>query len=433
MGVRCFRCRNVPPRSDDGTGPTGLRWGASILLIDGDRHEMIANAAVRAALTSGDWPTLHDLADAQDAHGRTVLVNEVADADGVETFLRNTHAGQPDDALAATMLGAHLIRAGWRIRTAKRAQDVSREHFAQFFDHLRQAEQALIEATARHPEDAAAWTQRIISALGLELGQAEARRRYDRLAAGHPHHLPAQRCLLQQYCPKWRGTWDKTYAFARECAAAAPAGAPNAVLVVEAHLEQALDHGNLDTNGEFLRAQRERAEIHDRYADCAEMLAWPDGARQLIGHDATVLHIEPTLFDTHPAAMSVIDSAVPTDRQITMPPRDPEDVPQPRARHEARAQLARPQRAGWEILLMVLSGLATLVVGGFTLLLTVGMFVSPTAEQDTAVLWGAVVIGWLLAVILALLIVLLARRRREAASDPAVRRTARQVGRCVGR
>lgn len=61
------------------------------------------------------------------------------------------------------------------------------------------------------------------------------------------------------------------------------------------------------------------------------MLAWPDGARQLIGHDAIVLHIEPTLFDTRPAAMHVVDSGVPIDRQITMPPRDPESIPQPRA------------------------------------------------------------------------------------------------------
>ncbi len=58
---------------------------------------------------------------------------------------------------------------------------------------------------------------------------------------------------------------------------------------------------------------------------------------------------------------------------------------------------------------MVLSGLATLVVGGFTLLLTIGMLISPTAEEDVAVLWGAVVVGWLLTVILALPIVLLTR------------------------
>ncbi|GIJ78532.1 Predicted Zn-dependent peptidase [Micromonospora phaseoli] len=149
------------------------------------------------------------------------------------------------------------------------------------------------------------------------------------------------------------------------------------------------------------------------YADCAALLAWPDGARQLIGHDAIVLHIEPTLFDLRPAAMNVIDAGVPIDRQVNMPPRPPEQIPQPRAVREAHEHLARPKRAWWEVLLMVLSGLATLVVGGLTLLLTLGMFISPTAEEDKGLLWGVVVVGWLLTVILAMPIVLLARGRRR--------------------
>ena len=148
------------------------------------------------------------------------------------------------------------------------------------------------------------------------------------------------------------------------------------------------------------------------YADCAVMLAWPDGARQLIGPDAIVLHIEPTLFDVHPAAMNVIDIGVPADRQVAMPPRDPESIPQPRAVREIREYLARPKRAGWEVLLMVLSGLATLTIGGFTLLLTLAMFIEPSTEGETW-MWGVVAVGWLLTVILALPIVLLRRGRRR--------------------
>lgn len=220
-------------------------------------------AAARGALAAGDWPALRALVDAQDAHGRTVLVGAVGDTPDAEPLLRKALAEQPDDPVAAATLGAHLIRAGWRIRTASRAQDVSREQFVQFFDHLRRAEQILIEATARHPQDAAAWTQRVTSARGLQLGQAEARRRYDRLAAAHPHHLPAQGSLLQQFCPKWSGSWEKAYTFARECADAAPAGAPNAVLVVEVHLGQAFDHGTLSAARAFLRGQQVRAAIHD--------------------------------------------------------------------------------------------------------------------------------------------------------------------------
>ncbi len=233
-------------------------------------------AAGRDALAAGDWPTLRALVDAQDAHGRTVLVGEIGDAPDAERFLREVFAEHPEDPVAGAMLGAHLIRAGWRIRTARRAQHVSRKQFADFFDHLRRAEQILIEVTARHPQDAAAWTQRITSGRGLQVGQAEARRRYDRLAAHHPHHLPAQASLLQQLCPKWSGTWEKAHAFAHECAEAAPPGAANAVLVVEAYLEQALDHDRVSAASEFLRdpavaarirAAAERSVWHPDYRD----------------------------------------------------------------------------------------------------------------------------------------------------------------------
>ncbi|SCL17058.1 hypothetical protein GA0070616_1191 [Micromonospora nigra] len=216
----------------------------------------------RAALAARDWPALRALVDAQDPYGRTVLVDEVSDETDIEGFLRKIVAEYPDDPLAATMLGAHLIKAGWRIRTARRAQYVSREQFARFFDHLRQAEQVLIDVTARHPQESAAWTQRITSARGLEVGQAEARRRYDRLAAHTPHHLPAQASLLQQFCPKWSGSWERAHDFARECVDAAPVGGPHAVLVVEAHLEQALDHGDLASARDLLCGARVRDEIH---------------------------------------------------------------------------------------------------------------------------------------------------------------------------
>lgn len=220
-------------------------------------------SAVRAALAARDWPALRAQLAEPDPHGRTVLVGEVGDATDIEEFLRGALAAEPEDPVAGTLLGAYLIRAGWRIRSARRAQYVSREQFAQFFDHLRRAEQVLIEVTARHPDDAAAWTQRITNARGLQLGQAEARRRYDQLAKHHPHHLPAQASLLQQFCPKWSGSWERAHGFAQECAAAAPAGAPNAVLVVEAHLEQALDQDTLGKAGAHLRSPQVSREIHE--------------------------------------------------------------------------------------------------------------------------------------------------------------------------
>ncbi|MEH1167050.1 insulinase family protein [Micromonospora sp. CPCC 205539] len=147
-----------------------------------------------------------------------------------------------------------------------------------------------------------------------------------------------------------------------------------------------------------------------RYADCSAMLVWPDGARQLIGSDAIALHIEPTLFNLHPAALPVIDAQVPADRQIAMPARTPESIPQPQAAERQPGQSA--DRSWWEVPVMALSGVATLLVGGFNLLLTLAMFTTETEPGDEW-LWGVVAVLWLLAVILALPIVLVWRRRRR--------------------
>ena len=127
------------------------------------------------------------------------------------------------------------------------------------------------------------------------------------------------------------------------------------------------------------------------------------------------MQIEPTLFDLHPGAIGVIDQQVPADRRVPMPARPPEKIPQPYAgagRPHPQQRPAPVTRSWWEVPLMVLSGLATLGVGGITLLLTLGMFISDEADGDEGWLWGMVGAGWLLTVILALPIVLLRRRRR---------------------
>ncbi|MDR7280630.1 M16 family metallopeptidase [Catenuloplanes atrovinosus] len=72
-----------------------------------------------------------------------------------------------------------------------------------------------------------------------------------------------------------------------------------------------------------------RSVITVRYDATALLLAWPDGARRLIGHDAIMTHIEPSLFAVDPAAMAAIDAAVPADLRVDMPARDPAEIPRP--------------------------------------------------------------------------------------------------------
>ncbi|MFC4498597.1 MULTISPECIES: hypothetical protein [Streptomyces] len=218
-------------------------------------------AWLRQAAAAPDWAAIRQYADTL-PHGtdRSFAVRVLSEVPGSEGWLREVVAAAPDDVLALTVLGAREVHIGWDIRTSARAQQVSREQFAGLHAHLRQAEQLLIRATALDPSHDAAWVERLTTAMGLQLGQNEARRRYDRLARHHPHHFSGQRRLLQQLCPKWSGSWEAAHDFARACLLGAPEGALNGCLVAEVHMERWLDLRGQERE-EYLRQGHVRAEL----------------------------------------------------------------------------------------------------------------------------------------------------------------------------
>ncbi|MCO6009735.1 hypothetical protein NE236_32665 [Actinoallomurus purpureus] len=63
------------------------------------------------------------------------------------------------------------------------------------------------------------------------------------------------------------------------------------------------------------------------YRDCEAMLAWPDGARKLIGRDGFILMIEPALWAHGSSLTAQLDTGVPTDRVVPMPLRPAEAIP----------------------------------------------------------------------------------------------------------
>jgi hypothetical protein len=137
-----------------------------------------------------------------------------------------------------------------------------------------------------------------------------------------------------------------------------------------------------------------------RFADCAAMLAWPDGGRRLIGTDGRTVSVEPTLFSgLAPEVVASIDAAVGPHRTLPQPARRPEEIPSPAAAASTRPP-ATPKR-GSTALTVIAS-----IVGVFALLATAGMAMDPTT--DAAGWIGAGVI-WLIAGLFAVLAV---RRRR---------------------
>ncbi|MGS2619310.1 hypothetical protein ACVCAH_33020 [Micromonospora sp. LZ34] len=227
---------------------------------------------LRDAVLREDWPAVtRFFTELPAEHDPSVAVGMVADLRGVDGFLHRATNGSAFPTVAATLLGARWVRMGWDIRTARRARFVSRARFAQFHSHLARADQLLSEVTADEPDNIAAWTSRVRINRGLQLGLAEARRRYDRAAKARPNPYHAQMTMLQQLCPKWGGSLELMHAFAEESARQAPPGALNAALVAEAHIEHELH------DEEKAPVYRKRREVRDQLRRAvAQSVGHPD-------------------------------------------------------------------------------------------------------------------------------------------------------------
>ncbi|WP_211193151.1 insulinase family protein [Actinoplanes sp. TBRC 11911] len=106
-----------------------------------------------------------------------------------------------------------------------------------------------------------------------------------------------------------------------------------------------------------------------RFDACSIVLAWPDGGRQLVGHDAMVVTVEPTLYADGRAAVTRLDEHIPAGLRVDLPARDPDGIPQPPA-VAVRERRAPRDRVGAVVGLIVLIPLALLcAMAAFGLLL----------------------------------------------------------------
>ncbi|MDP9797902.1 hypothetical protein J2S43_006414 [Catenuloplanes nepalensis] len=118
------------------------------------------------------------------------------------------------------------------------------------------------------------------------------------------------------------------------------------------------------------------------FASAAVLLTWPDGGRRLVGPDARYVDVEPTLYETAPDVIPAVDAAVPADRHVPMPPRDPDaiPVPRPRGRH--------PIRYGGAGALFL--GLVAWVLGWAALMFAI----TPGASSAPVTLFAVFLVAW---------------------------------------
>jgi zinc protease len=154
-----------------------------------------------------------------------------------------------------------------------------------------------------------------------------------------------------------------------------------------------------------------------RFDACSAALAWPDGARQLIGHDAMQIRVEPTLIKDGAAAVAAIDAGLDPHLVLPRPARAPDRIPQP----EAPTKPARPRPSGVQAALSILCIVAASVVGCIAAICTLVIIsADPATNPDDAdfrsgSFIATIVLLWLF---VAVMIGCAVRVRRPSRSDP---------------
>jgi hypothetical protein len=232
-----------------------------------------------AAMSARDWPAARAILDGRDHEHLSFLVDVAAEVPDGQHWLPDVVRSDLRDTLALLMYAARAVCWAWEAHSATEAKNVSRDRFAVFQQRLRLAEDCLQDVVRREPDNATGWYQMLPVARGLDLGQDEARRRFDQVVQYQPGHVWAHRQMLQQLCRKSGGSHSLMHGFAREATLTAAPGSPLGCLVADAYLEEWRDSNPARVSLLMTTVARERireaADKSVRHPAYRQRPGWP--------------------------------------------------------------------------------------------------------------------------------------------------------------
>lgn len=214
-----------------------------------DRIAAGDDLAVRAALTTSTDPVHRDF-----------LIDAVLKTgDPAAPWVARWVTDEPDSALANMILGRQLVFWAWDARTHERAERVSQEQFAVFFERLEQSRQASERALELDPTEGSTYAFMIDCARGLQADDATKLALYDSAQASRPWHPIAHISMIQALAVKWGGSEGVMLDFARRVSRQAPEGSDAHVVIADAHAEGLLEH----------KAAYRTSDIHQELVEAA--------------------------------------------------------------------------------------------------------------------------------------------------------------------
>ncbi|GGN48645.1 hypothetical protein FHR83_009027 [Actinoplanes campanulatus] len=231
---------------------------------------------LRDALRKRDWETARGILGATDPETRSYYFSVAASTYGIERWITGA---EPGAALPLLIRGAALLTSAWELRPdgwTGRISDAAAELWTRW---VSQAAACIDEVTTREPGWADAWTWSIALSRSLGLPLDERWRRFHRLIEIEPDHWYGHEQMLLALTPKWGGSSEAVFDFARTRAAACPGTHIPALVALahrehNAHLSAVREPDNPDRSLEL--TYYEPTEITDDLWEAAQLSFWHD-------------------------------------------------------------------------------------------------------------------------------------------------------------
>ncbi|GIF03722.1 hypothetical protein [Actinoplanes siamensis] len=252
---------SIKKRSDAGDAPEFCGF------LDDDAERL------RRALRAQDWRSAREILGTDNPERRSYYFSVAAATVGVERWITE------DTAPALLVRGAGLLTSAWTLRRDGLGSTLG-ETGARLWSRLvRQAEQCVEESLRRDPGQADAWTWSIALSRALNLPGPERLRRFQRLIEIEADHWFGHEQMLLALSPRWGGSSEAMFEFARTRAAACP-GTHLPALIVLAHREHNLHQEFLaapdDPDRGLSLTYWEPEAVMDEVWDAAQASFWHD-------------------------------------------------------------------------------------------------------------------------------------------------------------
>lgn len=144
---------------------------------------------------------------------------------------------KPNSHFANGCLGAFYVHYAWQARGSGYAETIVEEGARLFEERLLKAEEYLEKAYQLDSSDPIVPIELINVSLGLGYDRKTVEKQFQRAVTADPTEYRAYYCKLLYLMPKWYGSWEEMFLFARESAKNAPLDTLIPKVLIDAHWE----------------------------------------------------------------------------------------------------------------------------------------------------------------------------------------------------